>query len=118
MTGLLKHGGLRAVHGTTGSQGTAKYGLHNNYYSERFIGDTGVTFSSYEANSDGNRVSPIKRSINKSPRDWPKTVVLSARLVYHQSGSPTGTKYRNWPSSLNGYRSGSIYRITRLGYRR
>ena len=32
------------------------------YYSERFIGDTGVTFPSYEANSDGNRVSPIKRS--------------------------------------------------------
>jgi hypothetical protein len=32
------------------------------YYSERFIGDTGVTFPSYEANSDGNKVSPIKRS--------------------------------------------------------
>ena len=29
------------------------------YYSERFIGDTGVTFPSYEANSDGNKVSPI-----------------------------------------------------------
>ena len=35
---------------------------YQSYYSERFIGDTGVTFSSYEANSDGNRVSPIKRS--------------------------------------------------------
>jgi hypothetical protein len=34
----------------------------DNYYSERFIGDTGVTFPSYEANSDGNKVSPIKRS--------------------------------------------------------
>ena len=32
------------------------------YYSERFIGDTGVTLPSYEANSDGNKVSPIKRS--------------------------------------------------------
>ena len=32
------------------------------YYSERFIGDTGVTFPSYVANSDGNKVSPIKRS--------------------------------------------------------
>ena len=30
--------------------------------SEQFIGDTGVTFPSYEANSDGNKVSPIKRS--------------------------------------------------------
>jgi hypothetical protein len=35
---------------------------YDNYYSERFIGDTGVTFPSYVANSDGNRVSPIKRS--------------------------------------------------------
>jgi hypothetical protein len=33
-----------------------------NYYSERFIGDTGIIFRSYEANSNGNRVSPIKRS--------------------------------------------------------
>jgi hypothetical protein len=36
--------------------------IHRSYYSERFIGDTGVTFPSYEANSDGNKVSPIKRS--------------------------------------------------------